>query len=283
MENSSLIKQAKSDIFKELYTIISFYIKKGAKPASLKKYYKNSKRFFDLLDDIKNKGINLVKDENEYQKLVKDVLYEILDDFIAKDKDLEYKNKQDSKMKHIKEFYSFDIKNQLNEDLIQTIDILSKIGIGVTGFLFLRKLIKDVKKSVMTPQQRYDKAISEIEKLKIDQFKLLVKMIGKRMKNKDYSIDLSEDIVYYTIKFTHSKPNKDFNCPIILKLNKNDATLKYSLGYPDDDFSVPFQFTQNDIKELVDAIKHDIEHRDEILDDYTHVTFDPKKFKINIE
>lgn len=112
MENSSLIKQAKSDIFKELYTIISFYIKKGAKPASLKKYYKNSKRFLDLLDDIKNKGVNLVKDENEYQKLVKDVLYEILDDFIAKDKDLEYKNKQDSKMKHIKEFYSFDSVNE---------------------------------------------------------------------------------------------------------------------------------------------------------------------------
>ena len=44
MENSSFKKQAKSDIFKELQPIISFYIKKGAKPKALKKYYKNNKR-----------------------------------------------------------------------------------------------------------------------------------------------------------------------------------------------------------------------------------------------
>ena len=46
MENTSFIKQAKSDIFKELQPIISFYVKKGAKPQSLKKYYKNPKRFY---------------------------------------------------------------------------------------------------------------------------------------------------------------------------------------------------------------------------------------------
>jgi len=105
MENSNITKQAKSDIFKELYPIINFYIKKGAKPKALKKYYKNTKRFNDILDDIRNKGINLVKDEGEYKKLVKSILNEILDDIIAKNKDLEYKNK---KLKHIKEFNSYN-------------------------------------------------------------------------------------------------------------------------------------------------------------------------------
>lgn len=108
MENSNIKKQAKSDIFKELHPILSFYIKKGAKPAPLKKYYKNNKNFNDIFDDIKNKGINLVKDETEYRNLVKEILNEILDDFIAKDKDEEYKNKQESKMKHIKEFNSYN-------------------------------------------------------------------------------------------------------------------------------------------------------------------------------
>ena len=108
MENSGIIKQAKSDIFKVMHPIITFYINKGAKPASLRKYYKNNKRFSDLLSDINNKGINLVKDEKEYEKLVREILSEILNDFIAKDKDKEYKTKQDSKMKHIKEFNSYN-------------------------------------------------------------------------------------------------------------------------------------------------------------------------------
>lgn len=262
MENINIIKQSKSDIFKELYPIIKFYIQKGAKPASLKKYYKNTKRFLDLIDDIKNKGINLVKDETEYKSLVRNILNEILDDFIAKEKDEEYKNK---KMKHIKEFNHFESDNKINEDLMQTIHTLSSIGLGVTGFLFLKRLVKDVKNALMTPQQRYDKAIANLEKYKLKQFNLFIRMVSRRIKNKDYSIDLSEDIVYYTIKFSHSKPNKDFNYPVIIKLNKNDATLKYSLGYPDDDFTLPFQLTQKDIKELVEAIKHDIEYRNEIF------------------
>ena len=69
MENSNITKQAKSDIFGELKPIINFYISKGAKASALKKYYKNNKRFDDILDDIKNKGVNLVKDEQEYKKL----------------------------------------------------------------------------------------------------------------------------------------------------------------------------------------------------------------------
>ena len=89
----SIINQVKSDIFKELYTIINFYVKKGAKPENLKKFYKKNKNFNDLLEDIKNKGVNLVEDEGEYKKLVREVLNDILDDIVAKNKDKEYKIK----------------------------------------------------------------------------------------------------------------------------------------------------------------------------------------------
>lgn len=180
-------------------------------------------------------------------------------------------------MKHIKKF------NQLNEsNLMQTIHTLSTIGVGVTGFLFLRKLIKDVKNALMTPQQRYDKAVASIEKLNMDQFKILIGMVLRRMKSKDCDVELTEDIVYYTISFKYKDEHehKNYHYPVIIKLNKNDATLKFSTG---NDYTLPIKFTQKDIKELVDAIKYDIEHREEILDDYIHVTFDPKKFKINIE
>jgi len=108
MENSSFKKQAKSDIFKVLHPIIIFYINKGAKPKGLKKYYKNNKRFNELLSDIGNKGINLVEKEDEYKKLVKNTLNDILDDVIAKEKDAEYNKK--TKLKHIKEFNSYDEK-----------------------------------------------------------------------------------------------------------------------------------------------------------------------------
>jgi hypothetical protein len=101
MEKSNILKQAKSDIFKELYTIISFYIKRGAKAKHLKKYYKNNKRLTDLIEDIKYKAVNLVSDEDEYRKLVRSVINEILDDIIYSEKD------KKSKMKHIKEFNSW--------------------------------------------------------------------------------------------------------------------------------------------------------------------------------
>lgn len=132
MENSNIKKQAKSDIFKELHPIISFYIKKGAKPASLKKYYKNNKRFNDILEDIKNKGVNLVKDESEYKSLVREILNEILDDFIAKEKDEEYKNKKEKNMKHIKEFKSY------NESFI---DAAMWFIIGWSFYKFMKGLI----------------------------------------------------------------------------------------------------------------------------------------------
>jgi hypothetical protein len=95
-------KQAKNDIFNEIYPIINFYIKKGATPDGLKKFYKKVKNVNGLIEDIKSKGSNLIEDDKEYIKLVRDVLSEILQDVIARKKD------EKSKLKHIKEFNSFN-------------------------------------------------------------------------------------------------------------------------------------------------------------------------------
>ena len=124
MENSNITKQAKSDIFKELHPIIKFYMSKGAKAVALKKYYKNNKRFEDILDDIKSKGSNLVKDDSEYRKLVRTILEEILDDIIAKEKDDTYKNKNKN-MKKLKTFENFKIDemfsyNEINLRKLET-------------------------------------------------------------------------------------------------------------------------------------------------------------------
>ena len=109
MEKSNIIKQAKYDIYTELYKILSFYIKKGAGPKSLKKYYANNKRFKELLEDINNKSINLFKNENDYKETVEEILNDILDDFIAKEKDDLYnKKKVTQTMKHVKEYYQFN-------------------------------------------------------------------------------------------------------------------------------------------------------------------------------
>ena len=199
MENSNIIKQAKSDIFKELHTIIGFYINKGAKPAALKKFYKNNKRFNDLLEDIRNKGINLVKDEMEYKKLVRDTLNDILDDFIAKNKDLDYKNKQDSKLKHIKEFNSYSI----NEDLQTWI-----CGIGAVYCLY--KFLIGLWKS------RFDNmTIDELKKVRLN---YLNKMLLKRIKN-DVKLKFTENIVYYIFIIDD----------ITIKINKNENYIFWNL------------------------------------------------------
>lgn len=131
MENSNLTKQAKSDIFSELYPIINFYINKGATAQALKKYYRNSKRFNDILEDIKNKGANIITDDTEYKNLAKSVLNDIFNDLIAKEKDDVYKNKQ---MKHIKEFNSYEYKGE-------SFGLITSFAIGFFLYKFLKSIL----------------------------------------------------------------------------------------------------------------------------------------------
>lgn len=141
MENTNIIKQAKSDIFTELYPIINFYVKKGATPQSLKKYYRNSKRFSDILDDIKHKGSNLITDDTEYKKTVRITLDDILNDLIAKEKDEEYTKKQTKNMKHIKEFNSY---GSSNESILTTMYLFA---VGYFFYKFLKSTLKSIKNS----------------------------------------------------------------------------------------------------------------------------------------
>ena len=198
MENSNLIKQAKSDIFSELYPIINFYVNKCATPQSLKKYYRNSKRFNDILDDIKNKGSNIITDDIEYKKLVKTVLYEILDDLIAKVKDDEYKK---VKMKHIKEFNSY---NYINESF----GIITSFAIG----FFLYKFLKSILNNYIN-----NKTTKDITKLN----NRLLLIILSKLKSMDKIpvIDLS-DRYFIRLKLG------DFEFDI--RVSKNEKTLEIS-------------------------------------------------------
>ncbi len=210
MENSNIKKQAKSDIFKELLPILSFYIKKGANPASLKKYYKNNKRFNDILEDIKNKGINLVKDESEYKSLVKEILNEILDDFIAKRKDEEYKNKQENKMKHIKEFNSY------NESFLDT---AMWFIIGWSFYKFMKGLL----------YSKVDKMIS----LRDTAYKTLITEFLKALKNLD-TIPIVEFADRYFIKMDIE--GKEYDIRILKNEKILDFDTKYKIPLSDEDF-----------------------------------------------
>lgn len=267
MENSSIKKQAKSDIFKELYPIINFYIKKGAKPNALKKYYKNKKRFNNLLEDIKNKGINLVKDEEEYNKLVREILIDMLDDFIAKDKDEEYKNKY-AKMKHIKEFNSY------NEDLHSAISTFSSIGAGIATGLFIRKLIKDLKEKrdskkrlndylAMTPKQRGEHSDNLNKQLADSEFRILISFV-KYFFRDGGEVEIIDNYVWYIFKLND----------LIIKIHKFDKTMKWSkiefkgilsdFFIPDsEDFVTPIYLSDDDIKELKTALEQDKKEMEE--------------------
>jgi len=89
VDNNNILKQAKNDIFLALEGIIKFYIIKGASYKALKKYYKKKKNFEELLDDIKNKSINIFNSEKEYKSFVSKILTELFDDRIAHEADNE--------------------------------------------------------------------------------------------------------------------------------------------------------------------------------------------------
>lgn len=263
MENSNILKLAKSDIFKELQPIINFYIKRGAKPNALKKYYKNKKRFNDILDDIKNKGINLVKDETEYHKLVKEILDDILDDFISKEKDEEYTKKQKN-LKHIKEFNSY------NEDLSNWMII----GAGLFTGMFIRGLVKDLikkrkiknrisKYASMTPKEQSEYMTNLDNRRNEIYFEMLYSYIGEFFRRTG-EIEIIDSYVWYIFKLDD----------LIIKIHKFDKSMKWSkiefkgtlnnYYIPDpNNFVKPIQLTDEDIQELKTSLEKDKKEMEE--------------------
>lgn len=226
----NIIKQAKADIFKELYTIINFYIKKGAKPQSLKKFYKNNKRFNDVLEDIKNKGFNLINDEVEYKKLVREILNDILEDFIAKQKDEEYKNKS-QKMKHIKEFYTFEMNEELST--------LAHWGLGIATGVCIYKFLKGLLFDIM--DRNKDKILSKMDKMELDS---LARRVGQLVE-KGEKPKFNEDFRFYTFEFSD----------LTIKLDKMKKFMTWT------DFKGEFKHnlpvTEQEIEELKNSIQEE--------------------------
>ncbi len=222
MENSNLTKQAKSDIFSELYPIINFYIAKGATSQSLKKYYRNSNRFSDILEDIKNKGANIITDDIEYKKLVRIVLNDILDDLIAKEKDDVYKNKQ---MKHIKEFNSYEYKTE-------SFGLITSFAIGFFLYKFLKSILTANKiKKIRSKTSEFNKLVvlnilDELRKLdKIPIIDLNDRFFIKfSINNMDFNLRLLKDSKVLNVSYTSS--GGDTSGEIILSDDQYNEFLK---------------------------------------------------------
>lgn len=207
MEKSNIIKQAKSDIFKEIYTIINFYIRKGAKPSSLKKYYKSNKKLDELIEDIKSKSNHLINNETEYKLIVKEVLNDILDDFIANDKDEKIKN---NNMKHLKEY------NKFNEGLIGWI-ILSVIIV---------KFILHLLKKYIYKQKEYDIIQDVLIELtyNLNKFKIPIHNLSDRYYFKIDGVD-NNTTLYFRLLKEEKILNIDadsFNSPIDVLLTDTE-------------------------------------------------------------
>lgn len=115
--NDNILKQAYSDIFKEIVKIIDFYHEKGASYNNLKKYFtKSRKNFEEILEDIKFKSINLFENENEYKSFVKKILIDILIDKDYAEKDKKTKNE----MTRFKKFESFKL-NERSENYMYVV------------------------------------------------------------------------------------------------------------------------------------------------------------------
>ena len=142
----------------------------------------------------------------------------MLDDFIAKEKDDEYK------LKHIKEFYSFNMTNE------------SGSWILLAGALFfLYKFIESFIEKKLT--------LDEIIKIRL---KNLAKMLNRRLKNNEKVI-FSENIVYYIFKIGN----------IILKINKNDNYIYWFFEDEslDDKEEYRVYLTQEEINTLIKKLK----------------------------
>jgi len=255
MENTSITKQAKSDIFKELHPIIKFYINKGAKPQALKKYYKNTKRFEDILEDIRNKSSNLIKDESEYKKLVREILNDMLDDFIAKEKDEEYKNKQSknksSKMEHIKKFENF----QVNENVTSALIIFGALALLKIIYNTIKRkiLLGGIKKSDFS---KLEYLVSALKIGKSDK-----KLLGKIIDNQDEC-----QIIYQYGALTGKKRyfSSVQDNTITFHLNKIDKILTFGWDFIQPIFpfikfnnedSIVIKLTDEDYKKISDIFK----------------------------
>ena len=108
--DENILKQAKGDIYKAVYDVIEFDIKKGISAEALNRYYKKPKNILTLIGRIHNKGSNLFSNEDEYNETVMKAINEIVRDRINSIKDKKERNK------HIKEWVEF------NEDYYGSFD-----------------------------------------------------------------------------------------------------------------------------------------------------------------
>jgi hypothetical protein len=104
-----LDKKIKKNIFNRLDSIIDTYANKSLSIKYLKKYFSNPKRFSELVSDINEIESENFESMDEYRKLVREILNDILEDREALEKD---KNSKKKKEKIVENFSNF-LQNNL--------------------------------------------------------------------------------------------------------------------------------------------------------------------------
>lgn len=78
---------AKTDIIEKLNSLFDRYQRQGVDLNSLKKWITKKGNFNNILKDIRNEGSHYFDSITEYENFVKDMIYEVLNDRIAVEKD----------------------------------------------------------------------------------------------------------------------------------------------------------------------------------------------------
>lgn len=162
-------------------------------------------------------------------------------------------------MKHIKEFYSFE----MNEELSTFQTILLNAGAAFCIYKFLKGLYNSRKEQkfqdkyiAMSPQEREEYKNELGKKLTDVNYRILTRFTDKFFKN-DGKVKFSEDYLFYIFELGD----------LTIKIDKRNKTIKWTKidvsGIPNkEEFTGPFGVSQEEIDGLISSLKEE-ENNDE--------------------
>jgi hypothetical protein len=249
-------REDKMDIYFKIKNIIDKYIS-NVSVYDIKKYFKHNSNFNGLLDDIKWYGIQLVKDSEEYKSLVREILNDIIDNYIAEkedkinenNNDLEYyKNAEISfYISFIKRHKGYEFQLHLSDDydndgpfykyIISNLYNFINKNFNITDYNYINNIYLNIYVDYLTTiniiNYFYNLDCKKI--LKTNELSFLV---GSR---NTFSIDISDVIISDLIPYKfynselelidneiHKNGVNDFLIKLILLTNDNDVKEKYN-------------------------------------------------------
>jgi hypothetical protein len=128
MTSYNIDKQKKKELYSAIENIITKFTKGGVSEKDLKKYFKKEKNLRTLIKDLRWLNHQVFNSDIEYTNYVRDLLKEVIEDFLAAEKD---KNKKE-KMEKTKTFEEFFVKGEKLYEIALPIMKIDEILQGVT-------------------------------------------------------------------------------------------------------------------------------------------------------